>query len=113
MSVDTIAAMRRQMNISYPNYGVLTESMSIDIEYCAVALDSLIHPLVEPEIAVQLAAGLSGGGRNRTSVIRAGPELMPAFEICDTRYCEYRFEAVDNIADNSSAARLYWARRSR
>jgi 2-keto-4-pentenoate hydratase len=29
---------------------------------------------------------------------------MAAIEVCDTRYHEYRFNAVDNIADNSAAA---------
>jgi len=30
---------------------------------------------------------------------------MPALELVDTRYDTYTFAAVDNIADNSSAAR--------
>jgi len=38
---------------------------------------------------------------------------MPALEIVDTRYDSYTFAAVDNIADNSSAARyLLGAERS-
>jgi 2-keto-4-pentenoate hydratase len=101
----TSAAMRQQMNIDHPNYGVLTDDMAVAKEGGALAFDSLIHPLVEPEIAVQLARDLSGGGHDRDSVIRAGVAVMPAMEICDTRYREYKFKAVDNIADNSSSAR--------
>lgn len=31
--------------------------------------------------------------------------MLPAIEVVDSRYRDYRFKAVDNIADNSSAAR--------
>lgn len=99
----TSAAMRQQMNIEHPNYGVLTDDMFIDGD--AVAFDSLIHPLVEPEIAIWLGRNLPGGGHGRESVLRAEPVFMAAIEVCDTRYHEYRFKAIDNIADNSSGAR--------
>lgn len=99
----TSAAMRKQMNIDHPNYGVLTDDMFIGQD--AISFDALIHPLVEPEIAIRLARDLPGGGHDRESVMRAGPVFMPAIEVCDTRYREYKFKAVDNIADNSSAAR--------
>lgn len=99
----TSAAMRRQMNIEHPNYGVLTADMAI--EGGTIAFNTLIHPLVEPEIAIALGRDLAGGGHDRNSVLAAGPLFMTAIEVCDTRYHEYRFNAVDNIADNSSAAR--------
>jgi 2-keto-4-pentenoate hydratase len=99
----TSAAMRRQMNIAHPNYGVLTGDMFI--EGGTIAFSALIHPLVEPEIAIALGRDLAGGGHDRNSVVAAEPLFMAAIEVCDTRYHEYRFKAVDNIADNSSAAR--------
>ncbi|MEN3277601.1 MAG: hypothetical protein V7631_3391 [Massilia sp.] len=99
----TSAAMRRQMNIEHPNYGVLTADMLI--EGGTIAFNTLIHPLVEPEIAIALGRDLAGGGHDRNSVLAADPLFMAAIEVCDTRYHEYRFKAVDNIADNSSAAR--------
>jgi 2-keto-4-pentenoate hydratase len=98
----TSAAMRRQMNIDQPNYGVLTDDMLV--EWGTLAFDALIHPLVEPEIAIRLGRDLAGAGHTRESVMRADPVFMPAIEVCDTRYREYKFGAVDNIADNSSAA---------
>lgn len=101
----TSAAMRQQMNIDEPNYGVLSEDMGVAQGSGEVAFDSLIHPLIEPEIAVRLDRQLAGGGHDRQSVLRAGGVCMPALEICDTRYREYVFKAVDNIADNSSSAR--------
>jgi 2-keto-4-pentenoate hydratase len=99
----TSAAMRKQMNIDHPNYGVLTDDMFVGGD--AISFDALIHPLVEPEIAIWLTRDLVGAGQDRVSVLRAGPAFMPAIEVCDTRYREYKFKAVDNISDNSSGAR--------
>jgi len=100
----TSAAMRLQMNISSPNYGVLTEDQLVrggELPY-----DELIHPLVEPEIAIRLNEDLPRADmHDRDSVLAARPEFMLAIEVCDTRYPTYQFKAVDNIADNSSAAR--------
>jgi len=101
----TSAAMRQQMNIDEPNYGVLSEDIGVAQDSGEVAFDSLIHPLVEPEMAVRLDRQLAGGGHDRQSVLLAGGVCMPALEICDTRYREYVFKAVDNIVDNSSSAR--------
>ncbi len=100
----TSAAMRRQMDISSPNYGVLTEDQLVGGD--EQPYDELIHPLVEPEIAIRLNEDLPQAARHdRNSVLAARPEFMLAIEVCDTRYPTYRFKAVDNIADNSSAAR--------
>lgn len=100
----TSEAMRRQMNISTPNYGVLTDDMLViggELPY-----DELIHPLVEPEIAIRLQKDLPQTYKHdKDSVMAARPEFMPAIEVCDTRYLAYKFAAVDNIADNSSASR--------
>ncbi|MFA5597114.1 MAG: fumarylacetoacetate hydrolase family protein [Pusillimonas sp.] len=100
----TSEAMRRQMNINSPNYGVLTDDLFIDGTEIPYA--SLIHPLVEPEIAIRLRQGLPArASYDRQSILEAHPEFMPALEVCDTRYLSYQFKATDNIADNSSAAR--------
>lgn len=100
----TSAAMRRQMNISSPNYGILADDMFVAGAELAHA--SLIHPLVEPEIAIRLNQNLrQASNHDIHSVLAAEPEFMLAIEVCDTRYPDYQFLAVDNIADNSSASR--------
>ena len=100
----TSAAMRRQMNISSSNYGILTQDQLVRGETIAYA--ELIHPLIEPEIAIRLAKDLPQAAvHDAGSVLQAAPEFMLAIEVCDTRYPGYEFKAVDNIADNSSAAR--------
>jgi 2-keto-4-pentenoate hydratase len=100
----TSAAMRAQMGIAQPNYGVLTEQHRLAVGGAAIDSAKLIHPRVEPEIALRLGRELSGSGHDRASVSRHLDAVFPALEIVDTRYPAYRFKLVDNIADNSSSA---------
>ena len=89
----TSAAMRRQMNVDRPNYGRLYANTRLP-NAGELDVERLIHPLIEPEIALLVGADME---------VEA---IMPALEIVDTRYTDYAFTAVDNIADNSSAARF-------
>lgn len=93
----TSAAMRDQMGISEPNYGVLTADMTIE----RIDWSHLVHPRVEPEIALVTSKPIMGSSDVTTSAIAA---VHAAIEIVDTRYTEYRFTLIDNTADNSSAA---------
>jgi len=102
----TSAAMRAQMNIDHPNFGVLTADMRIDPTSDQVCAAELIHPMVEPEIALLLGRRIEGTQHDRNSVWRHVDAVLPALEIVDTRYHEYKFAIVDNIADNSSSARF-------
>ncbi len=100
----TSAAMREQMGIANPNYGVLTEQHRLAVDGAPIDCARLIHPRVEPEIALRLGRELAGAGHDRASVSHHLDAVLPALEIVDTRYPEYRFTIVDNIADNSSSA---------
>jgi 2-keto-4-pentenoate hydratase len=102
----TSAAMRIQMNIAHPNYGVLTDDLRIDEESGLINMNELIHPLVEPEIALLVGKTIDGEGHSRTSIFQAVDAVMPALEIVDTRYHDYTFTIADNISDNSSSARF-------
>lgn len=100
----TSAAMREQMGIAHPNFGVLTTQHRLAVDDAPIDTLRLIHPRVEPEIALRLARELAGAGHTRASVSAHLDAVMPALEVVDTRYPDYRFQAVDNIADNSSSA---------
>jgi 2-keto-4-pentenoate hydratase len=106
----TSAAMREQMNIAEPNYGVLTDDHLITNDDGStsnlVAINELIHPLVEPEIALLVGDDISGTGHTWLTVLSRVEAAIPALEIVDTRYKEYTFTLADNIADNSSSARV-------
>lgn len=101
----TSSAMRAQMRISEPNYGVLFGENGV-ASGDHLPFECLIHPLVEPEFALRMRVDLTGPGISEDEAWQAVDGIMPALEIVDTRYESYDFDAVDNIADNSSAARF-------
>ena len=80
----TSAAMRAQMNIDQPNFGVLTEAHRLGVDGRAIDRGRLIHPRVEPEIALRLGRELAGAGHDRASVSRHLDAVMPALEVVDT-----------------------------
>jgi 2-keto-4-pentenoate hydratase len=93
----TSSAMRTQMGIAEPNYGILTADMALD----RLNWPRLVHPRVEPEIALVTSQPILGRTDVNTAAIAS---VHAAIEIVDTRYTEYRFTLIDNTADNSSAA---------
>ncbi len=100
----TSEAMRRAMGVDSPNYGWLTDAMMVAGE--EVDLDGLIHPKVEPEIAFILARPLAGPDVTAADVLGATGAVAPCLEVVDSRYVGFRFQAADNIADDSSAGRV-------
>lgn len=96
----TSEAMRRQMNIDRPNYGLLTERM----DFGGGAGSRLIHPRAEPEIALRIGSDVTELPGSQESLLALVDAVYPALEIVDTRYHDYAFRFEDNVADNSSAA---------
>ena len=96
----TSAAMRRAMGVDSPNYGWLTDEMVLTDQH--VDLDRFIHPKVEPEIAFRLAADVEAW-TSVGDVLAATDAVAPCLEIVDSRYVDFRFRPLDNVADNSSA----------
>ena len=101
----TSAAMRAQMNVDTPNYGALFASTRVDADGLIDSAE-LIHPLVEPEIALVLSRDVTEDITSPEKALAVVDAVIPALEIVDTRYERYEFLSVDNIADNSSAARF-------
>ena len=99
----TSVAMQRAMGVDSPNYGWLTGAMLIHDR--VVHLDQLIHPKVEPEIGFLLGTDLPPDC-SATDVLEATIGVFPCLEIVDSRFRDFRFEPLDNIADNSSAGML-------
>jgi len=99
----TSRAMQQAMGVKHPNYGWLTDAMLIHDG--VVPLGRLIHPKVEPEIAFLLKDDLEPPV-SVADVIRATDGVMPCLEVVDSRYMDFRFQAADNIADDSSAGML-------
>ena len=99
----TSQAMRSAMGVDTPNYGWLTGSMLVHDR--TVELRRMIHPKAEPEIGFLLGSDLPSDC-TAADVLEATVVLFPCLEIVDSRYHDFRFEALDNIADNSSAGGL-------
>jgi 2-oxo-3-hexenedioate decarboxylase len=94
-----------QMGVREPIYGFLTDYGAVpdggDVETA-----TLIHPKVEAEIAFMLKAPLSGPECTAEQVMAATESFMPAMEVIDSRYLNFKFDMKSVIADNTSAARF-------
>jgi 2-oxo-3-hexenedioate decarboxylase len=106
----TSEAKQKQMSVHEPIYGVLLGSRYIG-EGETLAVSSLIHPKIEPEIAVFTNAPLKGPGVTADQARKAIAFATPAMEVIDSRYKNFRFTLTDVIADNTSAARFAIASR--
>lgn len=99
----TSRAMQEAMGVESPNYGWLTGEMLVHDR--TIHPDTLIHPKVEPEIGFLLTSDLP---RDCTpeDVLEATSAVFPCLEVVDSRFRDFVFAPMDNIADNSSAGML-------
>ena len=98
----TSAAMQKALGVDSPNYGWLSDPMIVSDG--RVSLGELIHPKAEPEIAFVLGEDIAGPAVSSEHVLSATAYVMPVIEVVDSRFVNFRFRALDNTADNSSAA---------
>ncbi len=96
-------AKMEQQKISHPLRGSLFSSMILD-DGSTITVNQLIQAKVECEIAFVLARDLSGGHTTADDVIKATQYIVPALEIIDSRYDDFKFAFNDGIADNICAA---------
>ena len=100
----TSRAKMKQMGVEVPCFGLLFDYMSV-ANGGDVKTSELIHPKVEAEIAFVLKAPLRGPGCHVGAVLAATDFVVPAVEIIDSRYENFRFDLVSVVADNTSASR--------
>jgi len=101
----TSVAKIRQMGVDSPVFGFLLDRFAIP-EGGEVAAASLIHPRIEPEIAFVLKRKLEGPGVHVGAVLAATEFVIPAIEVIDSRYRDFKFDLKSVVADNTSAARF-------
>lgn len=94
----------KQMGVDTPIYGFLSEDLAVD-DGGVVEASSLIHPKVEAEIAFVTSKALSGPDCDEAAVMAATAFLLPAIELIDSRYRDFKFDLPSVIADNTSASR--------
>ena len=101
----TSRAKMEQMGVQDPICGFLTDDAVVgDGE--SIDTGVLIHPKVEAEVAFVTKAPLKGPGCHVGDVLRATDFIIPALEVIDSRYENFRFDLPSVIADNTSAARF-------
>ncbi|MFB8290245.1 2-keto-4-pentenoate hydratase [Kitasatospora purpeofusca] len=101
----TSAAMRQQMGIDEPDFGVLLDDMAVPTGG-ELALDGLISPRVEAEFAFRLTRDLAGKSVGVGEARAAVGEVLLAVEVIDTRYQDWTLTLTDSIADNAACARI-------
>tara|TARA_R110001599_G_scaffold353880_1_gene601995 strand:+ start:107771 stop:108562 length:792 start_codon:yes stop_codon:yes gene_type:complete len=98
-------AKMAQMGVEQPCYGFLADYFSCP-NGAAIDTSKLIHPKVEAEIAFVTKAPLKGPGIHVGDVYAATDFVLPAVEIIDSRYRDFKFDIKSVIADNSSSSRF-------
>ncbi|MEQ9499878.1 MAG: 4-oxalocrotonate decarboxylase [Deltaproteobacteria bacterium] len=101
----TSKAKMRQMNVAEPTVGFLTDRMSVP-EGTVIDTSALVHPRVECEVAFVLKASLPKEGCTVDDVLAATAYVVPAIEVIDSRYENFKFDLASVIADNSSSSRF-------
>ena len=101
----TSHAKMKQMGVETPVFGFLADYFSVP-EGGEIDTARLIHPKVEPEIAFVTKAPLRGPGCHIGAVLAATDFVIPAIEVIDSRYRDFKFDLKSVVADNTSAARF-------
>ena len=101
----TSYAKMKQMGVEVPVYAFLADYFNVP-DGGAVKTAELIHPKVEAEIAIITSKPLRGPGCTVAHVLNATEAVLPAVEVIDSRYENFRFDLKSVVADNASSARF-------
>jgi 2-keto-4-pentenoate hydratase len=101
----TNIAAREKMGWPDPMYGYVMDSMVLN-SGSRIALEELIAPKIECEICFKLARRLTGRALSIEDVLSATEGVGGAFEICDSRFTDWRCPFPDIFADNGWACRV-------
>ena len=99
----TSKAKIKQMNVSEPVFGFLTDAGAY-ADGGEIPVDRYIAPRIEAEIAFVTRYELVGPACHLAQVLAATDFVLPAVELLDSRYENFRFDLVSVVADNTSAA---------
>jgi 2-oxo-3-hexenedioate decarboxylase len=105
-------AKMKQMGVETPIYAFLADYFSCP-DGSDIDTKTLIHPKVEAEIAFVTKAPLRGPGCHLGAVLAAIDFVLPALEVIDSRYENFRFDLKSVIADNASSSRFVTGGRAR
>jgi 2-oxo-3-hexenedioate decarboxylase len=101
----TSRAKMLQMGVDTPIFGFLLDYFARP-DGGEIQTGDLIHPKVEAEIAFVTNKPLRGPGCHIGDVLAATDFVLPAVEIIDSRYRDFKFDLKSVIADNASSSRF-------
>lgn len=101
----TSPAVQKQLGVDQPDFGALFASMACG-DNQPIALNELIQPKVEAEIALVLEHDLTHERHTYADLIRATAYAVAAIEVVDSRIEGWNIRFVDTVADNASSARF-------
>ena len=101
----TSFAKMKQMGVEDPVFGFVADYMAVP-DGGEIKTSELIHPKVEAEICVVTKAPLKGPGCHMGNVMAAVDFVLPAVEVIDSRYRDFKFDLKSVIADNTSSSRF-------
>ena len=97
----TSKAVQDMLNVFQPDFGFLTDAMRRP-NADHIALQELIQPRIEAEIAFELKSRLQGVDITPEQVLDATARVFPCFEVVDSRIEDWRIQITDTVADNAS-----------
>lgn len=98
----TSAAVRAQIGVDEPDFGVLFEDMRVE-DGGLVDQATLMQPRLEAEIAFRMGSELPDAEISRGDIIAATASVSAAIEIVASRIEGWRCSIADTVADNASA----------
>jgi 2-keto-4-pentenoate hydratase len=98
----TSPAVRRQLGVDQPDFGVLLDDMSFS-DGSVLPTHRLLQPRVEAEVAFVLKDDLADGPFDEERVAAAVDYAVAALEIVDSRITGWDITFADTVADNASA----------
>lgn len=100
----TAKAVQQMVGVDEPDFGFLTDAMQFADGETVTIADSMLTPMVEPEIALVLKSTLPTEGVTPEMVREATDYAVASLEIVDTRFNTMKITIVDTVADNASSA---------
>jgi len=98
----TSKSVQKQLGVDSPDFGMLFSDMALyDGE--EIAMQRVLQPKVEAEIAFVLERDLTQPGATLAEVVSAIAYALPAVEIVGSRIENWNIKLLDTIADNASS----------
>ena len=108
----TSRAKMLQMGVAESLHGFISDDGAY-ADGAEIPVARYIHPRIEAEIAVVMKTTLRGPNCSIAQAAAAIDFVVPAIEVIDSRFADFKFDIMSVVADNTSAAGYVVGGRSR